>query len=162
MSTVAVVWAADVRTPNTDVAAASDAVQTCRAAGAGRTGLRAAGALLAGPRVHEHVRGRRRGRGSGRRGCAQSDVTLDGATELDQVRVSGPRGEAEYRSGRAVDGDPARHEIGEHRERHGKGLAPSVPQLGQGRLGSPGAERRSPRGELGWRRRRPERVAGVA
>src|SRR2546427_6982943 len=119
MSTVAVVWAADVRTPNTDVAAAN-AVQTCRAAGAGRTGLRAAGALLAGPRVDPHFRGRRRGGGSGRGGGAQSDVTLDGATELDQVRVPGPRGEAEDGSGRAVDGDSARHAIGEHRERHGK------------------------------------------
>src|SRR5438034_5467267 len=39
---------------------------------------------------------------------SQSDVTLDGATELDQVRVSGPRGEAEYGGGRAVDGDSAR------------------------------------------------------
>src|SRR6266550_4534855 len=142
-STVAVVWAAEARTPNTDVAAARDAVQTCRAAGAGRTGLGAAGALLAGPRVHEHVRGRRRGRGGGRGGCAQSDVTLDGATELDQVRVSGPRGEAEYGSGRAVDGDSARHEIGKHGERYGKGLSPSVPQLGQGRLGRPGAEHRA-------------------
>src|SRR5438034_10622681 len=93
---------------------------------------------------------------------SQSDVTLDGATELDQVRVSGPRGEAEYGSGRAVDGDSARHEIGKHGERYGKGLSPSVPQLGQGRLGRPGAERRSPRGELGWRGRRPEGVAGVA
>src|SRR3989441_11864424 len=111
MSTVAVVWAADVRTPNTDVAAAN-AVQTCRAAGAGRTGLRAAGALLAGPRVHPHVRGRHRGCGGGRGGGAQSDVTLDGATELDQVRVSGPRGEGEDGGGRAGRGGSPRPAIG--------------------------------------------------
>src|SRR2546427_13236764 len=97
MSTVAVVWAADVRTPNTDVAAAN-AVQTCRAAGAGRTGLRAAGALLAGPRVDPHFRGRRRGGGSGRGGRAPSDVPLDGATELDQGRGPRPRGGADDRS----------------------------------------------------------------
>src|SRR5947208_11481179 len=119
-----------MRTPNTDVAAARDAVQTCRAAGAGRTGLRAAGALLAGPRVHPHARGRHRGRGGGRGGCAQSDVTLDGATELDQVRVFGPRGEAEYGGGRTVDGDSVRPGMGKHGEPQGQGPPPSVTRAG--------------------------------
>src|SRR5437667_11624159 len=114
-----------MRTPNTDVAAARDAVQTCRAAGAGRTGLRAAGALLAGPRVHPHARGRHRGRGGGRGGCAQSDVTLNGATELDQVRVPGPRGEAEYGGGRASTGTPPPPGMGKPGGPPGTGPPPS-------------------------------------
>src|SRR5437879_13876261 len=97
-STVPMVWAAGARRQQRDVAAARDAVRTCRAAAAGRTVLRAAGALLAGPRVHQHVRGRRRERGRGGRsgGRAQRDVALDGAPELDQVRVARLRGKGAY------------------------------------------------------------------
>src|SRR6267143_5422955 len=91
MSTVPVVWAADVRVPKRDIAAARDAVQTCRAADAGRTGLGAAGALRASPRVHvDALRGsRRRRRGGSRRRRPECDITLHGATEFDQVGVSG-------------------------------------------------------------------------
>src|SRR2546430_14734506 len=102
--------------------------------------------MVAGPRLHEPVRGRRQGRGGGRGGCAQSDVTLDGATELDQVRVSGPRGEAEYGSGRAVDGDSARHEIGKHGERYGKGPPPAGPSLGRGARDAPARSAAAPPG----------------
>src|SRR5437667_9146818 len=127
MSTVPVVWAV-ARAPKRDVAAARDAAQACRAAGAGRTGLGAAGALLAGPRVHSHVRGRRRSRSRRGGGGAQRDVALDGAPEFDEVRVSGSRGKGEYGGGSTVDGDSARHQVGEHGERHGKGLSASLPQ----------------------------------
>src|SRR5437762_7827942 len=91
-STVPVVCATGARTGNRDVAAGRGAVQTCRAAAAGGTELGAAGGLLAGPRVHvDDLRRRRRRRcGGGRGRRPERDITLDGASEFDQVRVSGP------------------------------------------------------------------------
>src|SRR5438876_10297938 len=127
MSTVPVVWAV-AGAAKRDVAAARDAAQACRAAGAGRTGLGAAGALLAGPRVHSHVRGRRRSRSRRGGGGAQRDVVLDGAPEFDEVRVSGWRGKGAYGGGRAVDGASGRHQGGQHGERHGKVVSASLPQ----------------------------------
>ena len=140
-----------------------DAVQTCRAADAGRTGLGAAGALRASPRVHVDAlrcsRCRRRGGSSRRR--PEGDITLDGASEFDQVRISGPSREGEHGGSSAVDGDSAGHEIGKHSERHNQGLPPSVSQLREGRLGRSGAQRGSAGAELGGRGRRPERIPGA-
>src|SRR6185503_14465985 len=102
---VPVVWAAGARTPTRDVAAARNAVQKCRAAAAGRTELGAAGALLAGPRVHVDAR-RRRSCGGGSRGRRpERDITLDGTPELDKVPVPGPFREREDGGSRAVHGD---------------------------------------------------------
>src|SRR5438094_915600 len=107
---VPVVWAKTAGALRSVQAAATDAAHAWRAASGGRTLSGTAGALLFGPRVHLHGCGGERGGGGrrGRGGRAERDVALHGAAELDQVRVSGFRGEREYCGCGAVDRNAAR------------------------------------------------------
>src|SRR5437588_12273506 len=130
---VAVVWAKTAGALRSVQAAATDAAHAWRAASGGRTLSGTAGALLFGPRVDLHGCGGERGGGGrrGRGGRAERDVALHGAAELDQVRVSGLRGEGEHGCGCAVDRNTAPDQVGEHGERHGERLAPNASPLGQ-------------------------------
>src|SRR5437764_859086 len=115
---VPVVWAKTAGALRSVQAAATDAAHAWRAASGGRTLSGTAGALLFGPRVHLHGCGGERGGGGrrGRGGRAERDVALHGAAELHQVRVSGFRGEREYRGCGAVDRKAARDQAREHGE----------------------------------------------
>src|SRR5205823_5944492 len=150
---VPVVWAKTAGALRSVQAAATDAAHAWRAASGGRTLSGTAGALLFGPRVHLHGCGGERGGGGrrGRGGRAERDVALHGAAELHQVRVSGFRGEREYRGCGAVDRNAARDQVREHGERHGERLAPNASQLGQRRRRRAGAERRGRGRQLGRR-----------